>query len=200
MQVGGPGVCPKGSERGVSGIFPSLGTGDLGQVRQERAGYGGGAVRGIFPRLRIPPWGRAGLAGVLGKPGQGPRPPETGPPPEEGGGRAGVRPGEGWGLRGSGSDSTHRVRLGSSGGEVSEKGGGAGARAAGKRGGAQRAGPGPDLHVKGAGCPGRDRGPSLRVWGADPAAGQESGVGAAVTLSNTKNSKRRRKAGGKSRE
>lgn len=103
-------------------------------------------------------------------------------------------PGEEWEFLESGPGTTHRVRLGSSVGEVSEKGAGAGAADKGE--GTQWVGPGLDLQ----GCPGRDRGQRLQVWGVDPAAGQESGVGATVTLSNTKNSKRRRKAGGKSRE
>lgn len=45
VQVGGPGVCPKGA--GCVWNLSQFKDGDLGQVRQERAAWG---VRGVFPR------------------------------------------------------------------------------------------------------------------------------------------------------
>lgn len=56
VQVGGPGVCPKGA--GCVWNLSQFEDGGLGQVRQERAGW---RVRGL-PEVRIPR-GTAGLAG-----------------------------------------------------------------------------------------------------------------------------------------
>lgn len=96
------------------------------------------------------------------------------------------------------SGATHGVRLRTSEGNVLRDQ--ALERPAKKGSGYPRNVLGIDLNMGGTGCPGRDGGQRSQVWDGFGRWGQESGVGAAVTLSNTKNSKRRRKAGGKSRE